>query len=280
MCTRLSVATLFVCSCVFAQNHFSGSGTIHTRQGVDPSQFTVEVDGQRFGVASNGRFDLSNLPRGASNIRVLDESGNVVAISTIQPDSHAPIDVRVAAGFAHTPTGPAATVSMESLRVDPDGKAEKEFQYGLWEANVKDYKAAAKHFDKALRIDARHSRAAANWSAMEIQLGNHARAEEIARRGLQYAPSNARLLHSLGMSLLGQRHLTDEAVNALANAGKEIPKVLLMAAQAEYVRGNWGRTRQLADAYLNSGEKEFREVAERLKNGAQTVQPAHRESNN
>jgi hypothetical protein len=266
------VCALLVSSCLYSQSHFNGSGTIQTRPGVDPSQFTVEVEGHRFGVASNGRFDLTNLPRGASNLRVVDESGRVVAISTIHPESHAPVEVRVSAGFARTPAGPAATVSVASLRSDPDGKAEKEFRYALWEANAKDWKAAAKHFEKALKIDARHTRAAANWSAMEVQLGNYARAEEIARRGLRHEPSNGRLLHALGMSLLGQRQLTDEAVTALADAGREIPKVLLMAAQAEYVRGNWDRTQQLADAYLSSGEKEFREIAERLKTGVRSGQ--------
>lgn len=261
MSTRMGVLWL-VSLCLHAQ-----TGVIQTRPGVDPSQFTIEVEGQRYGVGSNGRFDLHNLPRGASNLRVLDENGNVVGMSTIAPGGFAPIEVRVSAGMAREAAGPAASVSVESLRADPDGKAEKEFHYGLWEANTKDWKSAAKHFEKALKIDERHTRAAANWAAMEVQLGNHARAEEIARRGLKYAPSNGRLLHALGMSLLGQQQLTDEAVAALTDAGKEIPKVLLMAAQAEYVRGNWDRTRQLAEAYLSSGEREFREVAERLKTG-------------
>ena len=36
-----------------------------------------------------------------------------------------------------------------SLRADPDGKAEREFRYGLWEANTKSFKNAPKHFEKA-----------------------------------------------------------------------------------------------------------------------------------
>jgi hypothetical protein len=285
----MSVVSLYVCTCVCAlaqATNFNASGVIHTKAGVDPSQFTVEVTSdlsgvpdQRIHVGSDGRFDMNNLPRGMVHIRVVDERGSIVATSTLPSGSFAPVEIRVSAGFARGNAGPATAVSVESLKADPDGKAEREFRYALWDANDKDWKSAAKHFAKALKIDERHTRAAANWAAMELQLGNHAHAEEIARLGLKYAPSNCRLLHALGIALLGQKQLTDEAVGALSNAGKEIPKVLLMAAQAEYMRGNWDRTRQLADAYLNTGEKEFREVAERLKNGAQANPPAHRAKN-
>ncbi len=280
MNTRHGVLSV-VCTCVCALaqfTSFNGSGVIQTRAGVDPSQFTIEVSSgtggmpdQRISVSSNGRFELHNLPQGYVNIRVVDERGTVVGTSGMQSGSFAPVEIRVSAGIARQAAGPPAVVSVESLRADPDGKAEREFNYGLWYANTKDWKGAAKHFDKALKIDERHTRAAANWAAMEVQLGNHAHGEEIARRGLKYAPSNGRLLHALGMSLLGQKLLIDEAVEALSNAGKEIPKVLLMAAQAEYLRGNWNRTRQLADAYLSSGEREFLAVAEKLKNGAQAA---------
>ena len=277
MSTRLGV--MLLSSSLSAQMFFSGSGKIQARPGVDPAQFTVEVGDQRTGVGSNGRFEFHHLPNGTHNVRVLDERGTVVAVSTVQPGAFAPLELRVSAGIARVANAPAASVSVESLRLDPDGKAEVEFNYALWYANTKDWKGAAKHFDKALKIDERHTRAAANWAAMEVQLGNHAHAEEIARKGLKYAPSNGRLLHALGVSLLGQGKMSDEAVEALSNAGKEIPKVLLMAAQAEYLRGNWERTRELADAYLGSGEREFRAVAERLKNGAQAASPAHRANN-
>ena len=43
----------------------------------------------------------------------------------------------------------ARAVSLESLRANPDGKAEREFRYGLWEANTKSFKNAPKHFEKA-----------------------------------------------------------------------------------------------------------------------------------
>ena len=48
-------------------------------------------------------------------------------------------------------------MSLESLRANPDGKAEREFRYGLWEANTKSFKNAPKHFEKALQIDERHT---------------------------------------------------------------------------------------------------------------------------
>jgi tetratricopeptide (TPR) repeat protein len=259
--------------CLFSQSYFNGSGEIQTRPGVDPSQFTVEVSvsgggsmpEQRLSVAPNGRFELRNLPLGAYSIRVLDERGSTVGTSSFHSSAATPIEIRVQAGIAKQSVGPVRAVSVESLRADPEGKAEREFRYALWDANTKDWKNAAKHFEKALRHDARHTGAAANWAAMEFIRGDHAQAETVARRGLQYSPKDGRLLHALGMSLLAQGRSTDEAIEALTNAGREIPKVLLMAAQAEYARGNWRQTRKLADAYLQSGDKEQDAVAARLK---------------
>jgi hypothetical protein len=278
MNTRIGVmSVVFLSVSVFAQpRNFHGFGVIQTRPGVDPSQFIIEVTegasgmpDQRFSVSPNGRFDLHNLSNGPHTVRVVDQRGHAVGFASIHAGSHSPIEINVSAGVASaSAAGPARAVSVESLRADPDGKAEREFRYALWEAKSKNWKAAAKHFDKALQWDERHTPAAANWAAMEVQRGEHVHAEEIARRGLKYAPSNARLLHALGMSLLGQGQLSDEAVAALTSAGKEIPKVLLMAAQAEYLRGNTRQTRELAMAYLEqSNDTEFRAVAERLIKG-------------
>ena len=45
-------------------------------------------------------------------------------------------------------------------------------------------------------------------------------------------------MHALGVSLLEQGLKTDEAVDALTKAGGETTKALIVAAQAEYQRGN------------------------------------------
>ena len=272
MHTRTGVASaLLLCLGATAQD-FNAAGVIQTRPGVDPSQFTVEISGssgslaeQRIGVARNGRFEARNLPRGSYTIRVVDERGATVGTSFVQAGAFAPVEIHVMAGIARTPAGPARAVSVQSLRADPDGKAEREFKYGLWEANTKDWKNAAKHFDKALRIDERYTAAAANWAAMEFLRGDHAQAEAVARRGLLHAPSNARLLHALGVSLIARGQITDEAVDALATAGREIPKLLLMAAETELKRGNPSQSRRLAEDYLKSGDTEFAAVATKLK---------------
>lgn len=121
-----------LCLCSYAQQ---SAGQIQTRSGVDPSQFTVEVSSsgtsmpdQRIAVGSNGRFELPSLTNGSYNIRVVDERGSVVGVSIIQSGSFAPIEIRVTGGIARGSAVIARAVSLESLRADPDGKAEREFR--------------------------------------------------------------------------------------------------------------------------------------------------------
>ncbi len=157
------------------------------------------------------------------------------------------------------------TVSVKSLRADPNGKAARELEQALWDVKYKNWKSAVKHFEKALKADESFSRASANWGILEIQLGNAAKAESIARRALAHDPKNLRLKHVLGASLFAQGVLTDETVTAFAAAGAESPQALLAAAHIEFQRGNWSSVRKFAKAYLTTGEKEHREFAERLR---------------
>lgn len=159
----------------------------------------------------------------------------------------------------------SGTVSVKSLRADPNGKAARELEQALWDVKYKNWKNAVKHFEKALKADEAYSRAAANWAILELQLGNAAKAESIARKALAHDPKNARLKHVLGASLFAQGVLTDETVTAFAAAGAESPDALLAAAHIEFQRGNWGSVREFARAYLTTGDKEHREFAERLR---------------
>src|SRR5262249_54174674 len=127
----------------------------------------------------------------------------------------------------------------------------------LWEFRHKNWKNAQKHFEKALKADERHARAAANWAALELQLGNPKRAEEIARRALNFEPDNVRLRHALAASLLAQNVISDEMIEGFAAAGAETPKTFLAAAQLEFKRGNWRKAKSYAKAYLDTGDKEF-----------------------
>ena len=163
------------------------------------------------------------------------------------------------------PRLPPGTVSVKSLRADPNGKAARELEQALWDVKYKNWKSAVKHFEKSLKADEGYSRASANWAILEVQLGNAAKAETIARKALGHDPRNPRLKHVLAASLLAQGVLTDETVTSFASAGTESPQALLAAAHVEFQRGNWSSVRKYARAYLLSGDKEHRDFAERLK---------------
>jgi tetratricopeptide (TPR) repeat protein len=157
------------------------------------------------------------------------------------------------------------TVSIKSLRADPNGKAARELEQALWDVRYKNWKGAVKHFEKSLKADEAYSRASANWAILEVQLGNAVKAEAIARKALRHDPKNLRLRHVLAASLVAQGVLTDETVTSFADAGAESPQALLAAAHVEFQRGNWSSVRKYAKAYLQSGDKEHRDFAERLK---------------
>ncbi len=266
--------------CLFslhAQTMTSISGEVVVSGGsVDPSRLTVEVVGmqsnmnqspERVLVGPNGRFEARNLTAGSYQFRVYDDRGNLMG-SAVQTagQQYGNVEIRVngaAAGSLGSNIGRA--ISVKNLRADPNGKAERELEQALWYVRDKNFKNAVKHFEKALRADEGYSRAAANWAALELQMGNAAKAEEIARKALQRDANNPRLQHALGASLVAQQIYSDETVNALAGAGKESPKTLLAAAQVEYKRGNWSKARRYAKAYLDTGDKEFKAFAEKVK---------------
>lgn len=209
---------------------------------------------ERVLVQSGGRFEVRNLEAGTYNIRVLDERGSIVGgASAATGGMFGPVEIRVA-GAPKQVTG-SGKISVSRLRADPDGKADREMSYGLWYARDRNWDKARKHFEKALRADAGHVRTLANWAALEMQQGHAVEAESIARRGLALEADNVRLLHALGVSLLSQGIFTDETARALEAAGSQQATLYLAAAELAVRRGDTGKARRMAEAYISSGEK-------------------------
>jgi tetratricopeptide (TPR) repeat protein len=275
-CALLSVllSSLTGTSIVRAQANQAISGEVIAPPGTDPSRLIVEISPlgnsnqppQRVLVSPTGRFEARNLEAGAYQFRVQDEHGTLLGSTTQSAGQYyGSVEIRLKANPDRTPQAliPRA-VSVKSLRSDPNGKAEREFEHALWDVRDKNWKGALKHFEKAVKADETYTRASANWAALELQLGNPQHAEVIARDALKHDPKSPRLLHALGTSLMLQGKLTDETVTALEAAGVDQPKTFLAAAQVEYRRGNWSKARKLANSYLKTGDTQYLDYANRL----------------
>lgn len=259
---------LCLCTCLSAQNNAFITGAVIVPEGHDAGRYSVEVVGmssaggppEQVLVQSSGRFEVRNLESGTYTLRVLDERGAVVGgASASTGGMFGPVEIRV--GGAPKARVGSGKISVSRLREDPDGKADREMNYGLWYARDKNWDKARKHFEKALRMDSGHVRTLANWAALEMQQGHATEAESLARKGLAMEPDNVRLLHALGVSLLSQGVLTDEAAHALEKAGKEQPKLYLAAAELAYRRGNAAKAHQLAQSYIRTGDTEHLQAA-------------------
>jgi tetratricopeptide (TPR) repeat protein len=268
------LSSFTVVSVVQAQTNQVVSGEVLAAPGIDPSRLIVEISPlgssnqppERVLVSPTGRFEARNLEAGSYQFRVYDERGTVLGSATQNAGPYyGSVEIRLKSNPNRTPQNIVSrAVSVQSLRSDPNGKAEREFQHALWDVRDKNWKGALKHFEKAVKADEAYTRASANWAALELQLGNNVHAEEIARKALKHDPKSPRLLHALGTSLMMQGKLTDETVTSLEAAGVEQPKTYLAAAQVEYRRGNLSKARKLANSYLKTGDKQFLDFAHKL----------------
>jgi len=265
---------LGLCLAVASLAQSNITGEVIAGTGVDLSRLYVEVvpltqlhqSPERVMVGPNGRFEARNLTAGSYQFRVLDERGNLLGTATQNAGPHyGSIEIRLpSSGRSRNNPVNTGPISVSRLRQDPNGNADRELYLALWEVKQKNWKGAEKHFEKALRADEGHGRAAANFAALELQLGNSKRAEEIARKALVHDPANPRLRHALGASLAAQNIYTEETIEGFVAAAAETPKTFLAAAQIEFNRGNWVKARQYASSYLKTEDKEYRELAERI----------------
>jgi tetratricopeptide (TPR) repeat protein len=268
------LSSFAVTSVVRAQANQTISGEVIVGPGTDASRLIVEIaplgasnqPPEKVLVSPTGRFEARNLEAGAYQFRVYDQQGTFLGSTTQNAGQYSgTVEIRLRPNPNRaTQTIVPRTISVKSLRSDPNAKAEREFEHALWDVRDKNWKGAQKHFEKAVKADETYTRASANWAALELQLGNIAHAEQIARNGLKHDPKSPRLLHALGTSLMMQDKLTDETVTSLEAAGVEQPKTYLAAAQVEYRRGHWSKARKLATSYLKTGDKQFVDFAKKL----------------
>ena len=79
------------------------------------------------------------------------------------------------------------------------------------------FAAGFAHYDDALRVDAASVRARVNYADALRRTGDDARGLQLLEEGIEHAPDNAALHHSLGLLLVRQKK-PDEAIAELRKA--------------------------------------------------------------
>jgi tetratricopeptide (TPR) repeat protein len=239
------------------------------------------------------RFDVASIPPGEYQLRVVtwrDEEIHSEYVSIRKNPE--PLEIRLPPKEGSEPA--AGTVSYEELRVPKkalkellraqsarqEGEVEKAIRHlekaieihpryeaarlslGARYLEKGNFGGALEQFDEALRVNPGSAFGHANRGVALHALGRYDEAIAAARRSLEIEPDSEKSHFVLGLALVAGKRSGDEAVESLRRAGAVIPRARVMAAGLLAQRSSLPEAIAEIDAYLNSGDQEFRGMAQ------------------
>ena len=253
-------------------------------------------------VGAGGSIQFHSIPQGTYQMEVRNMHGEVVKqqmLTVVGPSMETIITLTSAlrAPRAASPSD-GATVSLNRLRHDPDGKAEREFKIGSDLLLKKDLASARKHlvkalkadpdfadahlelgttayrmgeidtakqeFEQALKLDPKLTIAWSNLASLLFHQKAHDEAEIAARHGLEAVPTDAKLHFVAGASQFAKGTLNQDTTHHLELATKLYPNAHLLLAETLMRLGQAKSVLMHLEAALISGNEEVRTRAQYL----------------
>jgi len=235
-----------------------------------------ELD-NRTDIGSNGDFQFPDLPAGMYELTVTTLNGDVIYRQQVSLSSMMNrISVRLPAQNEEQPG--AGTVSARQLLYKVPSKALKEFDKGMAAKKKNDSQAAMEHLIKAAELDPDFMEAHNNLGLQYLQTGNISEAvaqfqraaeldpdavspeinlaatlvllnrsgdaETAARHAVRLDAASPTAHYLLGVALLDQQKITDEALGNLEEASRTIPRARLAIDELVERRGEVERARK------------------------------------
>ncbi len=278
-------------------------GEIVLDAGIFGDRLVVELQGlmDRMGTrratpTATGAFDFDFVPIGEYELRVTDLYGRVISQQFVtvadqinfvrlelpRREGDKPISGTVSLAQLQRKIPPKAKNEFKKAEeAEEKGRTQKSIEHlekaieiapdymeaynnlGVRYIRLGEYSRAAEYLEKAAELDPGAPTVFGNLAAAYFALQRWADTEQAARRALQYDPSASNVRYLLGVSLVAQHGLKDEAVDSLRNAAQGYPKAYL--ALAEFFAGQGARSEAVAELrkYLESGAGENREEVEK-----------------
>lgn len=280
----------------------SVSGVVSWEGGGSTNGFQVELNdrGGRQGawadVRPDGSFEIRT-PGGVGHqyiLRVRNRRGQVVHDDIVQTQV-SPLEIHLRAPEQPRPI--AGVVSAEDLVNQIPGKALREFRraqeavqkgktqlaiehlrqaiqihpqfveahngLGVKYMMLGDYEQAAAAFEEAVRLRPGSSEPLSNLGMALHGLNRYEEAERLIRRALELQPQAPKARFGLALVLSSQAGKEEKALEILAEIAEQIPEAHFYAAHVLARRADLRGAAREIRAYLDSGDKKHREMAER-----------------
>jgi Tfp pilus assembly protein PilF len=144
---------------------------------------------------------------------------------------------------------------------------------GTLYVGLHEYEKALGEFQKTTSAEPQSPQELHNLSATLYLLKRYAESESTARATLQIDPMRPTTRYVLACALVGQGHVTDEAVELLKQSSAEVPNARLVLAHALISRGKTDEAKTELHEYLATpnapGKNEVKRWVEELENKAQ-----------
>jgi tetratricopeptide (TPR) repeat protein len=238
---------------------------------------TIEVAGQsnfyahRVFLDRGGSFEVAHLTAGSYEVRVLNRRGEIIRTEYASVfENGPPITIRLSNSAAgDRPTG--ETVSVAQLRHKVPRKAAKEYRkaaelmeegkiaesikrlkkaieidpeymeayndLGTRYMALKQHQTALECFQKAMTLDPHAGPPATNAAVALFAMDRVSEAEDAARLGVRNDRGNVKARYVLGLALVAQNKVTEEAIHNLEVAGEQFPNARLALAKALVSQG-------------------------------------------
>jgi len=139
------------------------------------------------------------------------------------------------------------------------------------------FSEAAEAFRHALSIDPNNATVHSNLGLAQLFLRQPLEAEESARRALKLDPGAPRASYVAGMALLQQNKRIDEALEALGQSSKAVPRALLAMAEWQCRNQNPGACETELKTFLKTPRGPNHEAAETWLKRVKQHRKEHRE---
>lgn len=281
---------------------FQLRGEVGFDDNTSPNGLVVEIvdtgahmPGERTSVSFNGVFELNNITTPNIELRVLNQSGDVLRRDHLYLSQHTTVlSLRLNGQAKERPV--QGTVSAHRLRHKPSSRAMKEFVKADQKFKKGDVAGSLKHLEAAVAADpefvealtnlgSRYIQTGENLKALEVlrqaqtldpdsgptlinlgivllQLKRPAEAEEAARHALRLPHENNSVEYILGMSLVEQQKQLPQALRYMQMASANFPKAHIYAANILARTGRVKEAKAELQNYL-SVSSENKEVIQR-----------------
>ncbi len=274
-------------------------GEIVAEGGVDFTTMQVHLldnNGRSYvsDVSATGSFQLPNIAPGTYEMQLMGRTGNVIQSEFVTlPNPMLRVKLR---DFERRERPVSGTISITRLEHKVPGKAQKEFKnaaravdkgeaaqaiehlqkaieidpdymeahnnLGVRYMLKGDFQTAMTHFDRAAKLDPGSALAAVNTAAALFSLKRFDEAAVAARHAVDLDPRMSKGRYILGVSLVAQKHYTDEALHSLTACAEEYPKARLLAAEILVQQGQTSEATQQLQSYLSAGNVQNRAQVE------------------